>query len=181
MKSHDACSKVDICSTPKKASFKMALSTFDVDSFFGRQFNATFYVDFNQIIHDPELFKKQYKMSYTFSSGLDSTAINTILPTTVYGVHIDMNKSQYIGMANNKKVISGVVPVDTFMNGATLSARFNASASDNAPVFVNDLRDITQITVNLYDMNTNTTFNNANDPTINNATKYVCVLTFDEI
>lgn len=166
---------------PKKASFKLALSTYDIDSYFGKQFNATFYVDFTQVIRDPELFKKSYKMSYTFTSGIDAVTVNTVLVTTTYGVHIDLGHAPFVYMANNKKVISGIVPVNKFMNGANLFAGFDARASDNMPVFIDNVRDITQIVVNLYDMNTNTTFNNANDGTINNATKYVCVLTFDEI
>ena len=169
--------------TPVKRSFKYALNSSDVDSFVGKQFNATFYVDFLKVIRDPELLKKQFKMSFVFQCPYALATTNTISLTagSTYGLHIDMGKAQYIGMANFVKPPSGVVTVDAFMDGTAVYTRFNSLYTDNCPVFIDNLLSVNQITLQLYDFQTNTVFNTANDTTINNATKYICILQFDEL
>jgi hypothetical protein len=83
---------------------------------------------------------------------------------------------------------SGIVRVDNAGSGvwtvtagiADVPVYFNALPADNEGVFINNLKGISSIGINLIQAGSGT-FNNADNATINTATKYICCLNFQEV
>jgi hypothetical protein len=171
---------VDVGCMPKKRSFKMFLDTNDTTSFSGKQFNASFDVDFSQVIRDPAGFSKSYMMTIQFLSRYDTTGTNGLSQNAVYKLHVDMGRGINAFQYKKVKIPSALVRVNSLVNGASLYTWFDAKPCDNEPMFIDNLRDITNITLNLIDASSNSTFNNTDDGTVNTATKYIAVLTFIE-
>jgi hypothetical protein len=176
-----------ISSKRVKRTFKIFLDSNNTASFTGAQFNANFYIDLTHIIFDNEAFNKSYYMSFNFQSKSALTTNSTIQNDRVYSLHIDMGKGLNIFQYRQVKNPAGLLQIVndftsyTTAGGVTsVPIYWNTKETDNKPVFIQNIRDISQITLNVIDTQTNTTFNGADDQTINSYTKYVCVLTFEE-
>lgn len=179
-KSNEQVQEVRIIDTTIKRSFKIVLDSQSAASFTGAQFNATFTVDLKQVVREAWRLKKAYNMTFNFvSSGLATTAE---LPPSVYTLHIDFGKGQNIYRYNNIKVPSGIVRLSNLASATAgiSTVFFNSSDTDNAPVLIDNLLDITTVTLNLIDTASNSTFNSAGNATVNANTKYVCILTLTE-
>ena len=176
-KSNEQVQEVRIIDTTIKRSFKIVLDTNTLSGvpYTGTQFNATFTVDLKQVVREAWRLKKSYYMTFNFvSSGLASVAD---IPPSVYTLHIDFGKGQNIYRYNNIKVPSGIVRLSNLASATAgiSTVFFNSSDTDNAPVLIDNLLDITTVTLNLIDTAANATF------TLNTAnTKYVCILTLTE-
>ena len=186
--SYDQVPKVMVVDSTIKREFSVVLDTNSTASFSGSQFNASFPVDFKTIIREQWRLKKSYYMSFQFLSRASTFAVSGITSNKVYTLHIDMGKGQNIFRYSNVKVPSGFVRTSTQGTGvwtvaagiADVPVYFDARDTDNHTVFLDNLLDITTININLLDTTNNTTFNSANDATINTATKYICILTLLE-
>jgi hypothetical protein len=183
--------KMRIAQMPLKKNFKVVLDANNTASYSGKQFDASFTVDLNQIIRETWRMKRAYKMTFSFRSISGLFSVNTVTSTKLYKLHIDLGKgTPTMYQYNQTRVPAGIVGVSSegvgvYTNVAAASAfdipcYFNARPNDNDGVFVNDLQNINTITLNLIDPTTGT-FNSSDNATINTATKYICVLNFQEL
>lgn len=178
-----------IANNKVKRTFKIFLDSNNTASFSGRQFDATYYVDLTHIIFDDKDFDKSYYMSFNYQSVSALTSVSTIENTSVYSLHIDMGKGLNVYQYRQVKNPVGLLQIDyDWTQTTTVPATgvqnvpiyFNTKESDNDPVFIQNIRNMTFVTLNLINTRTNSTFNPTDDATINTNTKYVCVLTFVE-
>lgn len=172
--SYEQVQKVQVIDSTIKRAFKVVLDSNLAVSWSGSQFNATYVVDFKNVVREAWRLKKAYYMTFSFVSMADTAAVTGISNANVYTLHIDMGKGQNIYRYSNVKVPSGIVRVDT--QGTNLL--FNAKPTDNEPVLIDNLLDVNAITVNLIATATNTTF----VPGTGGAagTRYVCILNLQE-
>lgn len=178
-----------IVSMPLKKNFKIWLDINNANSWTGTQFDARFVVDLNQCIREQWRLNSSYKMTFSFISKASTFAVGTVSSTNNYTLHIDLGQgaptmyryaAQRIpaGIVRVSDVGSGVWTVTT--GTADVPVYFDAAPTDNEPVFINNLKNVTSINLNLIQVGS-TTFNNADTGSINNATKYICCLNFEEV
>lgn len=160
-----------------KRTFKIFLDSNRQNSYNGNQFNATYYIDLTHIIFDDESFNKSYYMTCTFRSIADTIANNGINSNNVYSLHIDMGKGLNIYQYNQVKNASFLVPVCVSNETATPQTYFNLTDNLSNGVFLQNIRNISYITLNLINTTTNTTFVGSG---VDANLRYVCVLTFIE-
>lgn len=178
-----------IVSMPLKKNFKIWLDSNVAASYTGTQFDARYFVDFNQCVRETWRLNSSYRMTFSFVSKASTFAIGTVSSTNVYSLHIDLGQGaptmyRYTAV----RTPSGIVRVDNAGSGvwtvtagvADVPVYFNARPADNEGVFINNLKNINQIALNLIQVGTGT-FNSADNATINTATKYVCCLNFEEV
>lgn len=159
-----------------KRTFKILLDSNRTNSYEGTQFNANYFINLTQIISDDEAFNKSYYMYATFRSRADTIANNSITSNNVYSLHIDMGKGINVYQYNHSKNVSFLVPVSVSNETATPQTYFNLTDDLSQPVFLQNIRNMNYITLNLINNTTNTTFTGGSDA----STKYVCMLTFIE-
>lgn len=159
-----------------KRTFKIFLDSNRSNSFSGGLFNANYYIDLTHIIFNDNDFNKSYYMYISFVSrpSIDIGATGLDL-SNVYTLHIDMGKGLNIYQFNQVKNVSAIVPISYIPTAAPL-AYFNLTDNLQKPVFIQDIRNISYITLNLINTTNNTTFS----PNTPANFSYVCSLTFIE-
>lgn len=163
-----------------KRTFKVILNSAATNSYSGtNKFNLTYYVDLTHIIFDNEAFNKSYYMSFnmqstSFTSGGAST---NVTPIGNYCVHIDFGKGLNVFQYNQVKNTSGILGFGYDVTSTPPKIYFDTKNSDNAPVFVQNIRDISQININILDLSVGGSgATPTNDGTIDN----IFFLTFTE-
>lgn len=178
-----------IVSMPLKKNFKVWLDSNNANSWTGTQFDARFAVDLNQCIREQWRLNSSYKMTFSFISKASTFAVGTVSTTNNYTLHIDLGQGtptmyRYTsvrtpaGIVRVSDVGSGVWTVTT--GTADVPVYFDAAPTDNEPVFINNLKNVTFINLNLIQAGSGT-FNSADTGSINTATKYICCLNFEEV
>mgnify|MGYP003655416128 FL=1 len=187
-KSYEQVQKVMVVDSAIKRRFQVVLDSNNTNSFTGPQFNASFFVDFKRVVREEWRLQKAYYMSFQFLSRASTFAVGGITTNEVYQLHIDMGKGQNIYKYAGAHVPAGIVRVSTQGTGvwtvtagvADVPVYFDSRPEDNTPTLIDNLSSITNITINLKEQPGYANFNASDDPTINTATKYVCILTFVE-
>lgn len=178
-----------VVSMPLKKNFKIWLDSNVAASYTGTQFDARYFVDFNQCVRETWRLNSSYRMTFSFVSKASTFAVGTVSSTNVYSLHIDLGQgAPTMYRYTSVRTPSGIVRVDNAGSGvwtvtagvADVPVYFNARPADNEGVFINNLKNINQIALNLIQVGTGT-FNSADNATINTATKYVCCLNFQEL
>lgn len=170
--------------TKGKKIFKVVLDSNDANSYSGSQFDATFPVDFNQIVFDAEDLDKCYEMTVRFVSRSGDPATTLLNMQSTYSLNINLGKGVATYQNRKGRPICAVLSLmnDFTAYTSTVAPTYiDTKDTDNAPSLVPNLRNITSIGLNVIINSTGATFNNANNATINTNTKYICVLTFKEI
>jgi hypothetical protein len=156
-----------------KKSFKIVLDSTSFDSFTGGTYtNANYFVDLTRVIREPEDYKKTYYMYCTFASDIDTSAATGIVSTNMYTLSFNLsNKVNNIYQYKNNSLYSFILPVQVNPsdNGAgSPHVGFFLQDKDQRPIFINDLLNVTNITINVLQ---NGSFCTA-------TAFYVCILTF---
>lgn len=182
---------IRVVSMPLKKNFKVWLDSNNASSWTGTQFDAKFHVDLNQCIREAWRLNSSYKMTFSFISKASTFAVGTISTNNLYTVHIDLGQgTPTMYRFTSVRTPAGIVRVSSdgtgvYVNPAAASSfdipvYFNSRPEDNEPVFINNLKNVNGINVNLIQAGSGT-FNSANDATINTNTKYICCLNFQEL
>ena len=165
-----------------KRTFKIFLDSNNTASYStvaGNIFNASYIVDLTTIIQTDADYDKSYYMYMSFVSQANTITNSSIDYANVYTLHIDMGKGLNIYQYRKAKIPSTILQVEAIPPIATLTAgtvltRFNLTDDKSKPTFIQNLRNINMITLNVINTTTNVTLTQAT------ATNYVCVLTFVE-
>jgi hypothetical protein len=160
-----------------KRTFKVLLDSDRTNSYNGTQFNANYYIDLKQIITDDSAYDKSYYMYCTFRSRSDTIANNGINSNNIYSLHIDMGRGINVYQYNHSKNVSFLVPVSVSNETATPQTYFNLTDDLAQPVFLQNIRNMNFITLNLINNSNNTTFTGSG---VDANLRYVCMLTFVE-
>lgn len=160
-----------------KRTFKILLDSDRTNSYTGAQYNANYYIDLKQIISDDMAFDKSYYMYCTFRSRADTITNNGINSNNIYSLHIDMGRGINVYQYNHSKNVSFLVPVSVSNETATPQTYFNLTDDLAQPVFIQNIRNMNYITLNLINNSTNATFTGSG---VDANLRYVCMLTFIE-
>ena len=178
-----------IVSMPLKKNFKIWLDSNTATSWTGTQFDARYFVDFNQCIRESWRLNSSYLMTFSFVSKASTFAVGTVSSTHTYTLHIDLGQgTPTMYRYSAVRTPSGIVRVSSDGTGvwtvtagvADVPVYFNSRPEDNEPVFINNLKNVNTININLL-QSASGTFNSADNATINTATKYICCLNFQEV
>lgn len=181
--------KLRIVHLPLKKNYKIWLDSHNTSSFTGLQFDARFFVDFNQCIRDEWRLKSSYIMTFSFLSRASTFAVGTVSTNNTYTIHIDLGQgTPTMYRYTSVRTPAGIVRVSTEGSGVytttagvcDIPVYFNAKPNENDGVFINNLLGVNNININLIQGGVGT-FNGANDATINTNTKYICCLNFQEV
>jgi hypothetical protein len=161
-----------------KRTFKVFLDSNKTNSYTGNQFNATYFIDLKYIIFDDNDFDKSYYMSCDFISRADTIANNGINSNNVYTLHLDAGKGLNVYAYNHGKNSSFLIPVSVSQEvTATPQTYFNLQSINQKPVFLQNIRNLNILTLNLINSTTNATFTGS---AVDANLRYICVLTFVE-
>jgi len=172
-----------ISNTEVKRTFKIFLDSNNTSSFIGASiFNASYMIDLTSIIQTDADYDKSYYMNMSFISQANTINNSSIDYANVYTLHVDMGKGLNIYQYRRVKVPSTILQVEVIPPVAAVLAtptngvitRFNLTDDKSKPTFIQNLRNINMITLNVINTTTNATLTQAT------ATNYVCVLTFVE-
>ena len=155
-------------------SFKIVLDSADDTSFTGDEYNANYYIDLSRVIRNKEDYDKSYYMYCTFISTTDTAASQSISSTLLYTLTLNLsNKFNNIYQYSNNNVCSFILPiqVNPSDNGAGAPhVGFLLQDKDQRPIFINNLHNINNINLKVFQ-----------NGTITNAINYyICTLTFVE-
>lgn len=160
-----------------KRSFKIFLDSNKTLSYIGPQFNATYFIELTRIIFNEEDFDKKYYMRCDFLSRADTIANNGINSNNVYSLHLDAGRGINVFQYQHSKLPSFLVPVSVSNETATPQTYFNLKSNEQEPVFIENIRNLNNITVNLINTTNNSTFTGSGTDAL---LRYVCVLSFIE-
>ena len=174
-----------------KKSFKVVLDSHSIGgnlAYTGIQFDANYNVNLLSQV-DPADIDRPYSVQFTFRSVSSASATSTLTMGNIYALFLNFaNKPSNSIQPFHANNYAGVLSMNNDLTSYTTTAGvtntnifFDTKASDNAPLIVNSLRNLTSINLNVINTTTNGTFNLANNGAINSATLYVCVLTFTQI
>lgn len=176
---------------PLKKNFKIWLDSNNASSWTGTQFDAKFHIDLNQCIREAWRLNSSYKMTFSFISRASTFAVGTVSNANLYTVHIDLGQGtptmyRYsavrtpAGIVRVSDVGSGVYVNPAAASSFDIPVYFDARPEDNEPVFINNLKNVNAICINLIQQGSGT-FNSADNAGINTATRYICCLNFEEV
>lgn len=166
---------------PKK-TFKVNLISADTASWSGTSLynHANYRIDMRSIIRDFADYKKAYKMTFAFKTGQSTTS--SVWNDAVFLIELDFRKGvpiaqkdkssfTYSGMLN---ATSYLTATDTYTSG---NGYFDTKPEDNQPCYMENIQDIDNITLSVWEIQSGRYFPPNNTGTLN----YMCVVTFTEI
>lgn len=171
----------DIIAKPKK-TFKINLISSDTASWSGISLynHANYSVNMRSIIRDFADYKKAYKMTFAFKTGESTTA--SIWNDGLFLIELDFRKGvpiaqkdkslfTYSGMLN---ATSYITATDTYTSG---NGYFDTKPEDNQPCYMENIQDIDNIKLSVWEIQSGRYFPPNNSGTLN----YMCVVTFTEV
>ena len=166
--------------------YKIILDSYDGASYSGDQYNATYYINMNEVIKKPADLDKSYIMDVEITSVSSYSSESGFNPTILYGYNIDLGKNTNAYQFNNQHLnCSGIL---RFENNAYVynSTTAGGNATYNTPLnikvddkdfYIDSLRNINNIRFRVSSAFDNTQFVSAD----NTKSRYNIVLTFKEI
>lgn len=163
-----------------KNQFKIILDSNNTASYSGRQFDATYSLDFNRIVMNQEDYDRPYLMTFYYKGVEAAHATTGLTGNEVFQLALDFGKGLNCVYNRNQLNIVGLLQLQSGVTTANASSMF-ALESDNAGVILRNLRGISSCRLTVVQSSNNIVFNATNDTTINNASRYVCVITLTEL
>lgn len=169
-----------ISSDQVKRSFKVVLDSYNTSSYTGSQFNANYNVNLLRLLNEESAFDKPYYVYVNFMTKSESIANSQITSTNIYSLALQFTgKANQLYQYDQSKNFSFTLPVYNIQDtGGTMHNYIKLIDREQRPMFIQDIRNITNILLQVYQCNTTseTIFN----PTTPDNSKYICILTFVE-
>jgi hypothetical protein len=139
-----------------KVSFNIHLSSYQVNSWTGSLYNATYSVEPRGHL-DVGDYYKQYNISISLQS--EALSDGTIDPAKTYVIHFDIGGNTPNSIAYRERSIPHFIAYQNQYNnlGGTLFSKFNIGSQDNPPIRVNSLIGFNSVSINIFDINGQTT------------------------
>lgn len=165
--------------------YKIILDSYDGASYSGDQFNASYYVNMNEVIKNVADLDKSYIMDIQITSVSSYSSESGFNPTILYGYNIDLGKNTNAYQFNNSHLnCSGVL---RFENNLAVYSSVTAGGNtayqshlnikvDDKDFFIPSLRNINIVRFRVSSSFDNTQFVSAD----NTKSRYNIVLTFRE-
>ena len=170
-----------------KTAFTVVCDIYNTTSWTGTQFNPTFNLDLKQVVRDVKLLERPYKItfSYRMQTGLAATStlcsVAAATPYPLYSLHMDFKKGYSIYHQAKPQPYAGNLECQLVLNAATpTTCKLNASPTDNTPFYIDSLLGITQVQLATIINSSGAIFNAADTAAVNNVTKYIIYLYFEE-
>ena len=172
---------MDTITTPKK-SFKINLISADTTSWTGTSLynGANYRINMRSIVRDPADYQKKYKMTFKFITGASTTS--SLWNDAIFLIELDFKKG--LPIAQNDKslftysgVLSGDMNITSTGTYTAGNGYFDTKPKDNQPMYLENIQDIDNIILSVYDIEYGRYFPPNSSGTLN----YVCVVTFTEI
>lgn len=168
-----------------KRTFKIVLNSFNTNSYIGEQFNANYMIDLRTIINDESAFDKSYKVTCNFVTKSENIANNQITSTNLYTLALNFNiGGLQVYNYDLTKNTGFILPVENITDtGGTVHTLLKLQDKDQQPLFLQNIRNMTNIYLNVYQSSVISAGNystNLFNPTSPDNSKYICILTFEE-
>ena len=135
-------------------SFKIVLDSADDTSFTGDEYKANYYIDLSRVIRNKEDYDKSYYMYCTFISTTDTAASQSISSTLLYTLTLNLsNKFNNIYQYSNNNVYSFILPIQVNPPDDGTGAPhvgFLLQDKDQRPIFINNLHNINNINLKVF-------------------------------
>ena len=173
---------MDMTIAKPKKSFKINLISSDTSSWSGTSLynHATYRINMRSIVRDPEDYKKKYKMTFKFITGASTSS--SLWNDAIFLIELDFRKG--VAIAQNDKsvftysgVLSGDMNITSTGTYTAGNGYFDTKPKDNQPTYMENIQDIDNITLSVYEIEYGRYFPPNSSGTLN----YVCVVTFTEI
>lgn len=165
-----------------KRNFNVVLDIYNTTSWYGKQFDAIFVVDLKRLVQNPEDLAKPYKISFSYYMQGGVFATSTLSSIALYSLHIDLRRCNSIQLYNKPLTYAGnLIPI-LLPNAATpTQLALIARPQDNHEFYVDNLTNLTEIEIATIINSTGAVFNASETLGINNVTKYIVYLHFEEL
>lgn len=133
-----------------QTEFKIVLNSNDSATWTGTtKFNANYSIDLKQILHTDIQFDKGYRMSFQ----LRTTSDTTITSTKIYLASLLLsNGTSQMGIIQpTGTVFQTTGLLSSFYDQGTTSAYISTLDTDNSPIYISNLRSITNVQVRITD------------------------------
>lgn len=165
-----------------KRNFNVVLDIYNTASWTGKQFNPTFQVDLKRIVQNPADLAKPYMITFSYYMQGGAFATSTLSGTALYALHIDLRRYNSIQNYNKPLTYAGNLQPQLILNAATpTQLALIARPIDNHEFYVDNLTNLTEIELMTVVSSTGLMFNSANTVGVNNVTKYLVFLHFEEL
>jgi len=165
-----------------KRNFNVVLDIYNTASWTGKQFNPIFQVDLKRLVQNPSDLAKPYKISFSYYMQGGLFATSTLSSTALYALHIDLRRQNSIQNYNKPLTYAGNLIPTLLPNAATpTQLALIARPLDNHEFYVDNLTNLTEIEMMTIIASTGAVFNAADGATINNITKYIVYMHFEEL
>jgi hypothetical protein len=155
-----------------KVSFNIHLTSYQIASYTGSLYNATYSVDLRGHL-DVSDFSKEYNVSFYMESEYISDG--SIDPLTLYGCHVDIGNNKINTSAFRERNTTQFILSKSFYNNNAnvLYTSLRAGQDNNPPIRLSSAYNINSIYINMFDVNGKTTINSTN--------AYQIILHFEEV
>lgn len=164
-----------------KKSFKVVLNSYDTTSYTGIQTNASYFVDLKNVLRDPEDLNKSWYMTFCLKSISAATGSNAINPNKLFSLTLNLGNAINTYQYKNSSPFVGLLNINNDFTAYTTTACptfFDTKDSDNKPMFVDNLKSITNIRLTINDVTNSAIHDATNAKEASN--RYLCILTFEE-
>lgn len=173
---------MEVVAVAPKRRFNVVLDTYNTANWSGKQFDANWIIDLKRIVPNPAELAKPYKVTFTFFMMGGAFATSGLSQTALYSLHLDFKRNNNIFMLDKPQPYAGNLYFNTIVNAATPTlGQLVAYATDNHPIYLDNLTNLTLIESAIIVNSTGTVFNAADTAGVNNITKYIIYLHFEQL
>jgi len=144
-----------------KKKFNIHLSSRQTNSFSGPLYNARYFINLRGHVDESD-FSKAWDVYMTFHSDktTDLTTATGINPLESYAMHLDIGPN-FINAAafRERNTPLFIMYQESFTNGATVYTGFSTGNTDNSPIRINSLYNVSYINFEIFNINGQTICN----------------------
>ena len=159
-----------------KTAFNIHLSSLQTASYSGSVYDATYTVDLRQHI-DVSDFQKEYNVTLAMESETttDLESATGINPLETYAIHLDIGPNFINANAFRERSTPHFIAFQAqWINGANVYNRFSVGSSDNPPIRVKSLYNVSNIGFDIFSPSI------AGQVPISSTANYQVILRFEE-
>ena len=159
--------------------FKIALVSDNTNAWAGSsKMDALYNIDIKRILPDPTDYDRPYEVTFTFKSISATSASSGLSMTNLYALCLEFGKGYTTFENRFNRNYAGLLTLNNDFTAYTSTAcniYFDTKESDNAPLYLPNIRELNNIRLSVITTNNNNVVADA----VN--LRYTCILTFKQI